>query len=650
MSPVSDDITYFVPDGDAAVIDLISEPSSPIQVDIEAIQGDIDSRPTASSTVMSSSPDKEPPQLLQPLHTILEETKIEVPVVLTSSEVSSEENLLTNVCLPLILIGSLDGEASNVLEEKGHFEDAFMTLLDDRRYYANKLVNQEQLDPTDSITRLPVPLIDFDIQSPEWTAACSTAKDHFAYLKHNMPDIIAIPTIPQDQPSERHLSWPDFSLGERQPITMDEFKISDDIIAKYLGQDPISNLSSKDFVSTKSDLAVTCILEDEEIDEAYLIGDMVDERPPVAIQQHEGPKSANSMEASKSPFFQNQECPDLGRPLRRKFDDEGARLLPRFGDSNATSIFLHNFMELKGLKRPRLNTTSAIESQLADTLPSRVNVKDYESLSPEVAEHMIPAPAPNFEVPSEKASFIIAVDLARPILRRLENVWTPEKLVDMDYSRHNTMTQPSGAAQPKEVPSPLSFEADISLSPSTGIIVTKFINVRQKPLPGSQTQTPLRERVQKVSQRYETLIVLVSESHPGGEFMGILAPSDAASYADFVAFTAALDGDVNVHLVPGAEETMASWVLALMSQHSHRLGKFLSSEETPWEIFLRRAGMNVVAAKVLSKTLLKQAGASGLALFLMMPVQERVAKYSKLLGGERVLRRTATILDRRWDQ
>ncbi|KAH0526628.1 hypothetical protein TsFJ059_009929 [Trichoderma semiorbis] len=135
-----------------------------------------------------------------------------------------------------------------------------------------------------------------------------------------------------------------------------------------------------------------------------------------------------------------------------------------------------------------------------------------------------------------------------------------------------------------------------------GIIITNLLKVRQRSLPGSQSQTPLRERVQKVSQKYETLIVLVSESQPKGEFMGTMAPSDTAAYAEFLSFAVALDGDVDVHFIPGATDTMASWVLAFMCQHSSRsqaLSRFLSSEETPWELFLRRAGMNVTAAKSL---------------------------------------------------
>ncbi|RFU76544.1 hypothetical protein TARUN_5708 [Trichoderma arundinaceum] len=647
LSPVSDDTTPFIPDRDVAIIDLVSEPSSPNQKSIEAIQRDIDSEPVISSTFMTSSPTRELPQLCKTHNAIIEEAKLDVPVVLTSSDVPSDENIVTNIRLPLI--GSLDEEAPNLLEERGHFEDAFMTLLDDRRYYANQLVNQERLDPADSISRIPVPLLDFDIQPPEWTLQHSTAKSHFVFLRKSMTSSFSLTATPRDPQSEISLRWSVFPLEKRQPIMKDEMNASDDTVEKYLSQDPVSRLSSMDYVSIKSELDVLCILEDEEIEEVCSLDDMVEVTPPVTVQPHGSTNRVSTMQQDTPTCVQDQDSTDLNRQLRRKLDEEPIRLLPVSYDTSATTILLHNFMELKGIKRPRLNTNLDAVCQPTDELPPRINNEaqgrnDYEELLP-------PAPSPTFEIPSEKALFIISVDLARPILRRLENAWTPENLIDMDYSRHNSMSWTPGAVKLKEIVSQLSFEADISLSPTTGIFITNLLRVKQRPLPGSQSQAPLRERVQKVSQRYQTLIVLVSESNPGGELMGTLAPSDAAAYADFITFTVALDGDVDVHLVPGAEATMASWILAFMSRYSYQaesLRKFLSPEETPWETILRRAGMNVVAARVLSKTLCDQGGSSGLAVFLMMPIQERIARYGHLLGGEKALRLTATALDRKW--
>lgn len=641
------------------VIDLVSEPSSPNRAAIE------DSEPIVSSTLMTSSPARELPQLFQARNAVIEEAEVDLPVVFTSSYSPSRENILANICLPLI---GLEEDATDLLQERGHFEDAFMTLLDDRQYYANKLMSQERLDPADSISRIPVPLLDFGIQPPTWTVQCSTAETHFAFFRKSVPTVFNLLPSPRDPQLELNVSYSIVPPNQGRSIMRYEHGVSNETAIKYLSQDLTSHLSSLDFVTIKPELEVLCITEDEELEEVYVSeeaympddvpDDMPDDIPPVIVaEQSENTNRVNSPQRSKSVYLQNQDSIELSRSLRRKADDS-MRLLPRCYDTSATSILLYNFMELRGIKRPRLDTISSEACQIAGNLPSESINEAYSTdiateLPTTIAEAMVPATSPKLEIPSVMAYFIVSVDLPRSILRQLEQTWSPESLLDIDYSEHIAMPQPSESAQCKETISGLSFEADISLSPLTGIIVTNILKVRQRPLPGSQAQAPLRDRVQKVSQKYETLLVLVSESHPSGEFSGALAPSDIAAYADFVSFTVALDGDINVQLIPGAEQTMASWISAFLSRNSfknHGMERLLSSEETLWEVFLRRAGMNVFAAKILSKTLFEQAGISGLAAFLTIPVQERVARFAPLLGGEKLLRLTAKTLDRSWAQ
>ncbi|KOS23284.1 hypothetical protein ESCO_003988 [Escovopsis weberi] len=162
---------------------------------------------------------------------------------------------------------------------------------------------------------------------------------------------------------------------------------------------------------------------------------------------------------------------------------------------------------------------------------------------------------------------------------------------------------------------------------------------------------PLRERIKMVSQKYETLHVLVSESNPSGEFTNSLSPSDAAAYADLVRFAVALNAGLNVVLVPGADATLAKWVLSLMCRYSDQtasLERFLSAKDSSWERFLRQAGFNVVAAKVLAGSLLEDAGPLGLARYIVTPAQERISRYAGVLGGEKVIRSSSERLDPGW--
>ncbi|KAL7924318.1 hypothetical protein ACQKWADRAFT_286436 [Trichoderma austrokoningii] len=643
LSPISDDAVPFIPGGNATIIDLVSEPSSPVRSAFE------DSEPIVSSTFMTSSPTRELPQPFQARTAVIEKAKVDLPVVFLSSDPPNEENILADICLPVI--GSEEG-ATDLLQERGYFEDAFMTLLEDRQYHANKLVSQERLDPVDSISRIPVPLLDFGIQPPTWTAQCSTAETHFAFLRRSMPSVFNLLPCPRDQLLDHDVSYSVVPPDQGRLITTYDDGVSDEAAVKHLSQDLTSYLSSSDFVMIRPEPEVLCITEDEELEEfyipeeAYAPYDVTDDNPLViAAEQNE------NMDRMDSPQRSQMDSSDPSRSLRRKADDS-MRLLPKCFDTSATSVLLHNFMELRGIKRPRLDTRPSIPCQIAGDLPSEF-INEAHSTPTTIVDAMVPAMVPQFEIPSDETCFIVSIDLSRRILQQLEHVWPPKSLLDVDYMEH--IISESRFAEPtqcRDVASALGFEADISLSPQTGIIVTNILKVRQRPLPGSQAQTPLRDRVQKVSQKYDTLLVLVSESHPSGEFSGALAPSDIAAYADFVSFTIALDGDINVQLVPGAEQTMASWISAFLSRNpfkSHGLRPLLSPEETSWEMFLRRAGMNIFAAKILSKTLFEQAGASGLAVFLTMPAQDRVARFAPLLG-DKVLRVCAEALDRSWAQ
>jgi hypothetical protein len=647
---MSDDAVPFIPNGDVTIIDLVSEPNSPDRPAIE------DSEPIVSSTFMTSSPTRELPQLFQARNAVIEEAKVDLPVVFTSSNSPNREDTLASISLPLI---GVEEEATDFLQERGHFEDAFMTLLDDRRYYANTLVSQERLEPADSISRIPIPLLDFDIQTPKWTSQCSTAETHFTFLRRSMPTVWNLLPSPKDPQLELNVSYSVVLPNQGRSIMAHEHGVSNEAAMKHLSEDLTSHLSSLDFVTIRPELNILCITEDEELEEvyvsetAYVPDSLTGNTPPVILaEQHKNKNHMSSPQRSKSVCFQDGDSPDPNPSLRRKADDS-MRLLPKCNDTSATSILLHNFMELRGIKRPRLDTGPSEASQTTGDLPSNSihGACSTDELPITVTEAMILAICPSFEIPSVAAYFIVSVDLPRPILRHLERVWSPESLLDIDYSEHIAISRISESTLCKEPISGLSSEADISVSPLTGIIVTNILKVRQRPLPGSQLQSPLRDRVQKVSQKYETLLVLVSESHPSGEISGALAPSDIAAYADFVSFTVALHGDIHVQLVPGAEQTMASWISAFLSRSSfksHGMKRLLSSEETLWEIFLRRAGMNVFASRILSKTLFEQAGASGLAAYLMMPVQERVARFAPLLGGEKVLSLTAKALDQSW--
>ena len=85
----------------------------------------------------------------------------------------------------------------------------------------------------------------------------------------------------------------------------------------------------------------------------------------------------------------------------------------------------------------------------------------------------------------------------------------------------------------------------------------------------------------------------------------------------------------------------------------------LLQDETLWEVFLRRAGLNAFAAQaILARlkapdqnevdTVDAQETNFGLTAFIKMSVEERYTQFETLLGGRRLLRRVSQVLDATW--
>ncbi len=91
----------------------------------------------------------------------------------------------------------------------------------------------------------------------------------------------------------------------------------------------------------------------------------------------------------------------------------------------------------------------------------------------------------------------------------------------------------------------------------------------------------------------------------------------------------------------------------------------LLQEETSWEVFLRRAGLNAFAAQEILLALKPPTdgdvggnrkmvggdggdGEFGLVAFVRMGMEERIRRFEHLLGGRRVLGRVSGRLDVVW--
>jgi hypothetical protein len=205
--------------------------------------------------------------------------------------------------------------------------------------------------------------------------------------------------------------------------------------------------------------------------------------------------------------------------------------------------------------------------------------------------------------------------------------------------------------------SSLDSEADIIVSPSTGIILTNIQKIKQKPLPGQKTKVAIRERLEKVSRRYENLVILVSEAQVDDDTYD-LDEHSCQAIGEFVGFTLGLPASVIVHVVGGGDETLSKWIVDSIIQHDTSDRTELLDDETHWEIFLRRAGMNAFASQTViallkapdgvDTTSPSKAGMYGLTAFIEMGREQRISRFGRLCGTK-LLERVSDLVDTKWD-
>ncbi len=231
----------------------------------------------------------------------------------------------------------------------------------------------------------------------------------------------------------------------------------------------------------------------------------------------------------------------------------------------------------------------------------------------------------------------------------------------------------------------LQGKPDVILNPTTCIIYTNFQALTQKSLPG---QTPkvhpntLQDMIRVLALDFELILVMVSLS-ASLRMQGLGNQSN--NMAGFSSFCAALrSGYKSVQVVPlwipiedrldGSSATGSSlcrWTWASICRHAfkamttstsagkeERIG--IIQEETLWELFLRKTGMNAMAAQVVLGRLKRPAGTNrggsnadevsmsgrtwGLGKFVSISPEERLALFGKLVGVS-ALERINNVLD-----
>lgn len=247
----------------------------------------------------------------------------------------------------------------------------------------------------------------------------------------------------------------------------------------------------------------------------------------------------------------------------------------------------------------------------------------------------------------------------RNLARQIQNMFPTAEYIERDFNLYLASQQrpPSKSNTAPPLLSTMADEADMILSPSTALIWTTMQKIKQRSLPGKVARSAIRERILRTSPRYERLLVMVSEDRQANDS---IAPSqldnnDCEALVEFMTFCSSLHDEVTVTFIGGGEEDLAKWIAAMMVKYGIADQEVkLLQDESIWEVFLRRAGMNAFAAQaILDKSKAPEQPQShevdfGLTAFVKMTLEERLAKFETFLGGRRLLNRVSKVLDARW--
>ncbi|KAK3954476.1 hypothetical protein QBC32DRAFT_322561 [Pseudoneurospora amorphoporcata] len=635
--------------------------------------------------------------------------KIEVPLLPPDDSLVLAGNAPSRVLLPDDLKKAKNLMTSdNIPNEGGVLDGQLSEFFEATATRVMRTAEQEQLQPLDATARVTAPVMEFSMPAYEWDEQLWTPQAMFQWIQKSTHVDWKGLKWPKNSIKEQQMIWaPLAHMAEKQLIT-EAVEVVPSVLAFFLEEPREGAIqTSADFVDKPGLLFLRRNEDDED--------ELLEERPRVPsaspprelvlsttsiktalpcsrssqscqAQESMDVQTRSKMSPSSLSMLQSQDLSSLLRGKKRQLElfqrhsspvagplirvleatnqdrPSSTNVLRGFeGEYTDFKALVENFVEMNMPKKAKLRHIRFF-NQLALPQPQFAAVSSTKPTEPRTqpAPASIPALSPDI-VPSKTPSRIIVSAAVSDIATsHLEKLLPGIDLIVRDYERLRPGNVAPGSKQPS------CDEADFVLSPATGILTTTMVKLRQKPLPaapGQQQQPTFRTVVENVAMRHERLIVLISEGNKHSETMNPLSQSDAKALAEFQCFAAGLQAqtEVQVFYVGGGTETLAKWVAAMVCNYGTEAQEWQSillPVETGWELFLRRAGMNVFAAQVILGMLKvpddevaiggKEGKLYGLPAFLLMSKDERAERFAEVFCGRNLLDRVGTVVDGPW--
>lgn len=542
-----------------------------------------------------------------------------------------------------------------------------------------KSIEQEQLQATDAIARVLVPVMDFSISEPEWTRLRNSASAIFKWVQGGHTEIFNLPKWPRDMLAESKLIWRPVGPGTDSVSIRETIEAGEDLIHSFIGPEDEKNIpSSSDFVQRRNTLVDIVVGDGFEAIEPLL----TTTKPRTRLVEMVKKRGLDDIDITlkrqrlgENKYFVNQASGGFSsqEALTRTHQDlrsHEIQALLQQSSFKASGRLLDQYRKLCAPQRLTTSKYFPAKEGKPDEIPalpsppeSSERDEGHKSQNPIEPEAATPpksaprAPYPSISLPSTSITVFISLSVTRYLISALNRLVPGLSLIERDYRAYNTSVWSPGSVSRAEVVPPLAYDADITVSPTTGIIITSMILIRQKPRPGL-SKSSFQERIEKVSTRYERVIVLIGGVGGDNDTLREITASDSTALTELQGFTNGLECRVMVYHVGGGDDTLSRWVASMVCRYAQTdQQEGLLEAETLWELFIRRAGFNVYAAQVVSSELkVPRPGEDstdlsrhGLAAFVTMTRAERKERFGQLVGL-RVLERVSRIVDEIWNK
>ncbi|KAK0120716.1 hypothetical protein ONS96_010919 [Cadophora gregata f. sp. sojae] len=557
------------------------------------------------------------------------------------------------------------------------FSNSPMALEDERKFFqsfeeAYRAVNleaeQEKLSKEDTTARVNVPDLKFEKPDAPWKpfenlqgqAGLSGLQKSFIL------ETIAtsIPEWPGARGQESKLPWAPFTQNFAKLALEDDIPADDNIWQAFVE-------AEGDVIDSSSltwDRAGLKVLRDEDDEEEIDFGMFRKDTPPnmstiIKKRKKEFQERGGSRNSDPAAATGSKPGTSLLRGTPKPIvAATGMGAFGFFDGEFSVQNSLNNYLEHRGLKRTKIAESSYF-TKSAETASTREIARDKTPKVTGMPIRISPANKENLPVPEIQPVnaytwIVVSTTLLRnrSLIGSIEAQLPSVKLVERDFKAHNTSAWMPGSVTRSPVKSSLDTEADMIISPSVGIILTTLLTIRQKPLPGQKKLKPeIYQRVEKLSPRYEKLVVLVSEGTEN-EVTARMTDSDCLAFAEFAGYLSGFETSISMQYVGGGNRSLSKWIVSNIIQY--RVDNELIADETFWELFLRRAGLNAFAAQAVIGELKapdgidpgtpSKAGLFGLTSFVEMGREDRLARFGGICGHS-VLARVSAVLDARWD-